>query len=91
ATSFALWPAIVHQRLAPGIHRAWLSDMLRISATTALGLAISTPVFDLIAGQSRSSLFLALAASGLITLTLVAASHKPLASKIYVLFSRTST
>ncbi|RMO74176.1 lipopolysaccharide biosynthesis protein [Pseudomonas syringae group genomosp. 3] len=91
ATSFALWPAIVHQRLAPGIHRAWLSDMLRISAMTALGLAISTPVFDLIADQSRSSLFLALAASGLITLTLVAASHKPLASKIYVLFSRTST
>ncbi|MGN2436117.1 lipopolysaccharide biosynthesis protein [Pseudomonas syringae] len=91
ATSFAIWPAIVHQRLAPGIHRAWLSDMLRISAMTALGLAISTPVFDLIADQSRSSLFLALAASGLITLTLVAASHKPLASKIYVLFSRTST
>ncbi|EPN55097.1 polysaccharide biosynthesis protein [Pseudomonas syringae pv. actinidiae ICMP 19096] len=27
----------------------------------------------------------------MITLTLVAASHKPLASKIYVLFSRTST
>ncbi len=91
ATSFAIWPVIVHQHLAPGLHRQWLSDILRISAMTAAGLAISAPVFHLIADESRGSLLLALAASGLVTLALVAASHGPLASKIYVLFSKPST
>ncbi|KPZ08121.1 Polysaccharide biosynthesis protein [Pseudomonas amygdali pv. ulmi] len=90
ATSFAIWPVIVHQHLAPGLHRQWLSDILRISAMTAAGLAISAPVFHLIADESRGSLLLALAASGLVTLALVAASHRPLASKIYVLFSKPS-
>lgn len=82
---------IVHQRLAPGIHGQWLRDILRISVMTAAGLFISQPVFDLIAGQSRTSLFMALAASGFITLALVAASYKPLALKIYILFSKPST
>ncbi|KIQ35180.1 MULTISPECIES: lipopolysaccharide biosynthesis protein [Pseudomonas] len=91
AASFAIWPMIVHQRLAPGIHGQWLRDILRISVMTAAGLFISQPVFDLIAGQSRTSLFLALAASGFITLALVAASYKPLALKIYILFSKPST
>ncbi len=91
AVSFAIWPMIVHQRLAPGIHGQWLRDILRISAVTAAGLFISEPVFRLIADQSRTSLFLALAASGFITVTLVAASYKPLALKIYVLFSKPST
>ncbi|MFJ4145492.1 lipopolysaccharide biosynthesis protein [Pseudomonas sp. NPDC089734] len=91
AVSFAVWPMFVHQRLAPGIHGQWLRDVVRISAMTAIGLACSEPVFRLIASQSRTSLFLALAASGLITLTLVAASDKPLATKLYILFSKPST
>ncbi|PHN44339.1 Membrane protein involved in the export of O-antigen and teichoic acid [Pseudomonas syringae] len=91
ATSFAIWPAIVHRHLAPGLHRQWLSDILRISVMTAAGLVVSAPVFNLIAGESRSSVLLALALSGLVTLTLVATSHRPLASKLYVLFSKPST
>ncbi|KPZ24407.1 MULTISPECIES: lipopolysaccharide biosynthesis protein [Pseudomonas syringae group] len=90
-TSFAIWPLIVHQCLAPGIHRQWLSDIVRITIMTAVGLAISEPVFRLIAGQSRGSLLLAMAVSGLITLALVAGSHRPLRSKIHVLFSKPST
>ncbi|MCI3946243.1 polysaccharide biosynthesis protein [Pseudomonas syringae] len=89
--SFAIWPMIVHQRLAPGIHRQWLNDIVRISIMTVAGLAISEPVFRLIADQSRSSLLLAMVASGLITLALVVASHRPLMAKIYVLFSKPST
>ncbi|WP_122317568.1 lipopolysaccharide biosynthesis protein [Pseudomonas cichorii] len=91
AVSFAIWPMIVHQRLAPGIHGQWLRDILRISAMTAVGLVCSEPVFQLIAGQSRTTVLLGLAASGLITLALVAASYKPLAMKIYFLFSKPST
>ncbi|MBA1231687.1 oligosaccharide flippase family protein [Pseudomonas viridiflava] len=91
AVSFAIWPMIVHQHLAPGIHGHWLRDILRISAMTAVGLFISEPVFSLIADQSRTRLFLALAATGFITLALVAASDKPLALKIYILFSKPST
>lgn len=91
ATSFAIWPAIVHRHLAPGLHRQWLSDILRISVMTATGLVVSAPIFNLIAGESRSSVLLALALSGLVTLTLVATSHRPLASKLYVLFSKPST
>ncbi|WP_054086562.1 MULTISPECIES: lipopolysaccharide biosynthesis protein [Pseudomonas syringae group] len=88
--SFAIWPMIVHRHLAPDIHRQWLTDIARISTMTAVGLAISEPVFRLIADQSRISLLLALAASGIITLTLVVASHKPVASRIYILFSKAS-
>jgi O-antigen/teichoic acid export membrane protein len=84
AASFAVWPMIVHQRLAPGIHGQWLRDVLRISAMTAVGVLISEPVFRMIAAQSRVSVLLGLAASGLITLLLVAASYKPLALKIYI-------
>ncbi|MCD5992706.1 oligosaccharide flippase family protein [Pseudomonas sp. CDFA 602] len=91
AVSFAVWPMIVHQRLAPRIHGQWLRDILRISVMTAAGLAISEPVFRLIADQSRISLLLALAASGFITLALVAASYRPLVLKIYILFSKPST
>ncbi|MEX5573838.1 oligosaccharide flippase family protein [Pseudomonas lijiangensis] len=90
--SFAIWPMIVHQRLAPGIHGQWLRDTLRISAMTAVGLVCSEPVFRMIAQQqSRTTVLLGLAASGFITLALVAASYKPLAMKIYVLFSKPST
>ncbi|MGV6394390.1 lipopolysaccharide biosynthesis protein [Pseudomonas caspiana] len=91
AVSFALWPMIVHQRLAPGLHGQWLRDIIRISVMSAVGLAISEPLFLLIAGQDRLSVFLGLAVSGLITLMVVAASYKPLALRIFVLFSKPST
>jgi O-antigen/teichoic acid export membrane protein len=89
--SFAIWPMIVHQRLAPGIHGQWLRDIIRISVMTAVGLAISEPVLRLIANENRINIFLGLAASGLITLLVVAASYKPLVTKISVLFSKAST
>lgn len=91
AVSFAVWPMIVHHRLAPGIHGQWLRDVLRISAMTGVGLLISEPVFRMIADQSRIGVLLALAASGLITLLVVAASYKPLAVRIFILFSKPST
>jgi hypothetical protein len=89
--SFMIWPSIVHTRLAPGIHGQWVHDILRISLMTAVGIVISEPLFRMIAGDDRITTFLGLAVSGLITLTLVAASYKPLAVKIYVLFSKPST
>jgi O-antigen/teichoic acid export membrane protein len=89
--SLAIWPLIVHQRLAPGIHGQWLRDIIRISLMSAVGLAISEPLFLLIAGEDRLSILLGLAVSGLITLAVVAASYKPLAVKIFVLFSKPST
>jgi O-antigen/teichoic acid export membrane protein len=89
--SFALWPMIVHHRLAPGIHGQWLRDILRISVMTAVGLALSEPLLRMIAGDDRLSIFLGLAVSGLITLFVVAASYKPLAAKIFILFSKPST
>ena len=88
--SFAIWPMIVHQRLAPGIHSLWLRDIIRISVMTAVGLAISEPVLRMIASESRINTFLGLALSGLITLMVVAASYKPLVTKISVLFSKPS-
>jgi len=89
--SFAVWPMIVHNRLAPGIHGTWLRDILRISVMTGVGLAISEPLFRLIAADDRFSVFAGLAVSGLITLIVVAASDKPLASRIFILFSKPST
>lgn len=91
AGSFALWPMIVHRRLAPGIHGQWLRDIIRISLMSAVGLAVSEPVFLMIAGDDRISVLLGLAASGLITLMLVAGSYKPMALKIFVFFSKPST
>lgn len=91
AVSFAIWPMVVHRRLAPGIHGQWLRDIVRISVMTAVGLTLSEPLFLLIAGDDRLSVFLGLAVSGLITLFIVAASYKPLAAKIFVLFSKPST
>jgi O-antigen/teichoic acid export membrane protein len=88
--SFAIWPMIVHQRLAPGIHGLWLRDIIRISVMTAVGLAISEPVLRMIASENRINTFLGLAVSGLITLMVVAASYKPLVTKISVLFSKPS-
>jgi hypothetical protein len=82
---------IVHRRLAPGIHGQWLRDVLRISVMTALGLALSEPLFRMIAGDDRLSILLGLAVSGLVTLFIVAASYKPVAARIFILFSKPST
>jgi O-antigen/teichoic acid export membrane protein len=89
--SLAVWPAIVHNTLAPGIHGQWLRDITRISVMTGIGLVLSEPVFRAIAGQDRLSTFAGLAVSGLITLIVVAASYRPLVTKISVLFSKAST
>lgn len=89
--SFIIWPSIVHNRLAPGIHGQWVHDIVRITLMTAVGIAISEPLFRMIAGEDRFTTFLGLAASGFITLTLVAMSYKPLAAKVYFLFSKPST
>jgi hypothetical protein len=88
--SFAIWPTIVHQRLAPGIHGIWLRDIIRICVMTGVGLAISEPVLRMIADGDRFNTFMGLAVSGLITLMVVAASYKPLVTKISVLFSKPS-
>ena len=91
AVSLAIWPMIVHRRLAPAIHGQWLRDVLRISVMTALGLALSEPLFRMIAGDDRLSILLGLAVSGLVTLFIVAASYKPVAARIFILFSKPST
>lgn len=96
--SLAIWPLIVHRHLAPTLHGPWLRDILRISLMTALGLVVSAPLFDLIAAPganhllpNRLGLLLALAASGLVTLLLVAVSYRPLMHKIYLSLSKPST
>jgi O-antigen/teichoic acid export membrane protein len=89
--SFAIWPAIVHNKLAPGVHGQWLRDVIRISVMTGAGLAISEPIFRMFAAEDRLSTFMGLAISGLITLAVVAASYKPLVTKISILFSKLST
>lgn len=91
SVSFAIWPMVVHQRLAPGINSLWLRDIIRISVMTAVGLAISEPLLRLIADESRFNTFMGLAVSGLVTLVVVAVSYKPLVTKISVLFSKPST
>lgn len=89
--SFAIWPGIVHKSLAPEIHGPWLRDLLRIAAMSGVGLALTEPLFRLIADDSRPSLFLGLAVSGLLTLLLVAISDRPLVTRLYVLFRKPST
>ncbi|MCO8165829.1 oligosaccharide flippase family protein [Pseudomonas sp. 21LCFQ010] len=89
--SLAIWPLIVHRRLAPALHGPWLRDLLRISLMTLLGLTLSAPLFELIAGPDRFSVVLALALSGLLTLLPVTLSHRPLLHKIYLTLSKPST
>ena len=86
--SLAIWPMIVHQRLAPGIHGRWLRDVIRISVMTAVGLAISEPVLRLIATENRLNTFIGLAVSGLITLIIVAVSYKPLVTRLSLILSK---
>ncbi|AHY43382.1 polysaccharide biosynthesis protein [Stutzerimonas decontaminans] len=87
-TTFVVWPPMVHRRFAPGLQAIWARDMLRISAMTALGLALGEPLFALIASDNRFDILLALAVSGAICLLLVAASSKPLVLKLYLLIKR---
>jgi O-antigen/teichoic acid export membrane protein len=90
--SFALWPQVVHRRLAPGLHRPWLHDILRISLSTVLGVLLTHPLFKAIAGDSsdRLVIFAALAVCGVLTLALVAVSYKPLAQRVFLKLSRAS-
>lgn len=88
--TFLIWPPMVHKRFAAGLHRQWLQDLLRITAMTGLGLLIGEPVFSAIASDSRFDIFLALAVSGLICLTLVAFTSKPVVLRLYVLMTKSS-
>jgi O-antigen/teichoic acid export membrane protein len=88
--SFAIWPQIVHHHLARDVHGTWLHDILRICLMTAIGVLVTQPLFDAIAGDDRISILIGLAVSGLLTLMLVAASHKPLATKILLMLSKPS-
>ena len=70
--SFLIWPPIVHRRFGDDLHWPWLRDTLQIAALSGAGLLLSEPVYALLARSGeRLSLLLALAACGLITLTLV--------------------
>ncbi|MDY7559573.1 oligosaccharide flippase family protein [Pseudomonas sp. 10B1] len=89
--SFFVWPSIVHNRFAPGVHGLWVHDIVRITLMTAIGIAVSEPLLRMIAGEDRFTTLLGLAVSGFITLMLVTMSYKPLAVKLYVLLSKPST
>lgn len=88
--TFLIWPSIVHKRFAPGLHKQWLQDLLRITAMTGLGLLIGEPIFNAIASDNRFDTLLALAISGLICLTLVTFTSKPVVLRIYVLMTKSS-
>jgi hypothetical protein len=88
--SFAIWPQIVHHHLARDIHGIWLHDILRICLMTAIGVLVTQPLFNAIAGDDRISILIGLAVSGLLTLVLVAGSYKPLATKILLMLSKPS-
>ncbi|PVZ15717.1 MULTISPECIES: lipopolysaccharide biosynthesis protein [unclassified Pseudomonas] len=87
--SFAIWPHVVHSRLAPSIHRHWLGDILRISAVTALGLLITQPLYQAIAGGRLSSL-LGLGLCGAITLALVLASDRAMTARLLLILNKPS-
>ncbi|MBD1552150.1 lipopolysaccharide biosynthesis protein [Pseudomonas typographi] len=88
--SFALWPQVVHRSLAPNIHQPWLSDILRISFFTVVGLGISQPLYRAVAGGGRLSIILGLGLCGLLTLALVVASYKPMVTRLLLLLSKPS-
>jgi len=88
--TFAFWPAFIHHRLAPGLHREWLHDVLRISLMSAVGLLATLPLVHALAGENRLQTFLALALCGLISLLLVAGSHRPVLQRVLLIFNRVS-
>ena len=89
--AFAVWPAFIHRRLAPGIQRSWLLDMLRISLMSALGVALTQPLVNALAGDNRLQTFFALALCGLVTLLLVAGSYRPWLQRAFLIFNKPST
>ena len=88
--TFFIWPSMVHKRFAPGLHRQWLQDLLRITAMTGVGLLIGEPVFAAIASDNRFDTLLGLAVSGLICVTLVTFTSKPVVLRLYVLMTKSS-
>ena len=92
AVSFALWPQVVHHKVAPGIHGTWLHDIVRIGLVTFIALLLTEPLFRVIAGDddSRIRILLGLAVTGAMTLAAVALSYKPLALKILLMLSKPS-
>ncbi|MDE1166970.1 MAG: oligosaccharide flippase family protein [Pseudomonas sp.] len=88
--SFAIWPQMIHQRLAPGIHGQWLHDMLRITLMTAVGVLLTLPLVQLFTGPGRLQTLFGLALAGVIVLVLVAGSDKPLVQKILFLLTKPS-
>lgn len=86
--AFLVWPSVVHRRFAPGVHRPWLADLLRISAMTGLGLLLGEPLFELVASDNRFDILLALAISGLLCLLLVALTTRPLISRLYLMMTK---
>ena len=85
-----IWPAMVHRRFAPDLHRPWLQDLLRITAMTGLGLVIGEPLFTAIATDNRFDILLGLAVSGLICLILVTFTSRPVVMRLYILMTKSS-
>lgn len=88
--TFLIWPSMVHKRFAASLHRPWLQDLLRITAMTGLGLLIGEPFFAAIASDNRIDILLALALSGLICLTLVTFTSKPVVMRLYLMMTKSS-
>ena len=88
--TFLIWPSMVHKRFGPRLHRPWLQDLLRITAMTGLGLLIGEPVFAAISSENRFDILLGLAVSGLICLTLVAFTSRPVVMRLYVMMTKSS-
>ena len=88
--TFLIWPSVVHKRFAADLHRPWLQDLLRITAMTGLGLLLGEPVFNAIVSDNRFDILLGLAVSGLICLTLVTLTTRPLVMRLYVMMTKSS-
>ncbi|WP_407291174.1 lipopolysaccharide biosynthesis protein [Stutzerimonas zhaodongensis] len=88
--TFLIWPSMVHKRFAADVHRPWLKDLLRITAMTGLGLLIGEPLFAAIASDNRFNILLGLAVSGMICLTLVTLTSRPVVMRLYVMMTKSS-
>lgn len=77
-----LWPAVVHRRFAPGIHRRWLRDQALIASATALGLLISEPLVRAFGTADRLHTLLGLTLAGLLCLLPVILSTQPMRFKL---------
>ncbi|MHA6476857.1 lipopolysaccharide biosynthesis protein [Stutzerimonas sp. KH-1] len=86
--TFLIWPPVVHRRFAPRLHGIWMGEMLRISAMTALGLALGEPLFAALVSDNRFDILLALATSGAVCLLLVLVSSKSLLLKLHLLITK---